>query len=256
MMNAKDALLAASGLLGGNSGGGGTAPTLISKTVTANGTYDPADDSADGYSSVHVIVQANTNALDSFVNNTLTAYSNHNLTKIRSDVFRGSSVTTFDFPNVTTIETAAFRACHIKRAFFPLATAFGEAFSYSLVESAVLATMYRWYSGVFYYCESLKSVDILNASTIPDNTFAGSTSFDTLILRGDTVTVLNSTGAFTNSPFASGKSGGTIYVPSALIASYQAATNWSTILGYPNNQIKAIEGSVYETQYADGTPIA
>lgn len=31
---------------------GGSSPTLISKTITANGTYDPADDNADGYSSV------------------------------------------------------------------------------------------------------------------------------------------------------------------------------------------------------------
>ena len=48
---------------------------------------------------------------------------------------------------------------------------------------------------------------------------------------------------------------GKLYVPSSLISSYQAATNWSTILGYANNQILPIEGSMYETQYADGTPI-
>lgn len=43
-----------------NSGGSG--PTLISKTITANGTYDPEDDNADGYSSVIVNVQGGTTA--------------------------------------------------------------------------------------------------------------------------------------------------------------------------------------------------
>ena len=61
--------------------------------------------------------------------------------------------------------------------------------------------------------------------------------------------------AFTNTPFASGKAGGTLYVPSALVSEYQAATNWSTILGYSTNSIAAIEGSEYENAYADGTSI-
>ena len=65
---------------------------------------------------------------------------------------------------------------------------------------------------------------------------------------------LSNVNAFTGA-FASGGTGGTLYVPQALIASYQSATNWSTILGYANNQILPIEGSIYETQYADGTPI-
>lgn len=77
----------------------------------------------------------------------------------------------------------------------------------------------------------------------------------TIILRGDGVFKLGALNAITNTPFASGKAGGTLYVPSAQIANYQAAANWSTILGYANNQILPIEGSIYETQYVDGTPI-
>lgn len=38
-------------------GGGGGGSTLVPKTITANGTYDPADDNADGYSEVTVNVQ-------------------------------------------------------------------------------------------------------------------------------------------------------------------------------------------------------
>ena len=46
-----------SALLGKSlSGGGGSEPVLVSKSITENGIYDPADDNADGYSSVSVDV--------------------------------------------------------------------------------------------------------------------------------------------------------------------------------------------------------
>lgn len=86
--------------------------------------------------------------------------------------------------------------------------------------------------------------------------FYNNSNLNTLILRKKTISALNNVNAFQNSPFASGGTGGTLYVPQSLITSYQAATNWSTILGYANNSIQAIEGSTYETQYADGTPIS
>lgn len=44
------------GLMLGKSGGG-SSPTLVTKTITLNGTYDPDDDNADGYSGVTVNVQ-------------------------------------------------------------------------------------------------------------------------------------------------------------------------------------------------------
>ena len=54
-----------SALLGKSlSGGGGSEPVLVSKSITANGTYDPADDNADGYSSVTVDVPNSYTAAD------------------------------------------------------------------------------------------------------------------------------------------------------------------------------------------------
>lgn len=113
-------------------------------------------------------------------------------------------------------------------------------------------------TGMFLYCSNIEKVDISNDSTggyIRTNWFNGCAKLNTLILRKSSVLQLENTGAFANSGFASAGSGGTLYVPQSLISSYQTASNWSTILGYANNQIKAIEGSIYETQYADGTPI-
>lgn len=41
--------------------------------------------------------------------------------------------------------------------------------------------------------------------------------------------------------------GGKLYVPQALISAYQQHTKWATLLNNnPNNQILAIEGSIYE----------
>ena len=89
---------------------------------------------------------------------------------------------------------------------------------------------------------------------IRELSFAG-TSLNKLILRGSGLLTLSNISAFQGTPFASDGAGGTLYVQQSLIANYQTATNWSTILSYTNNQILPIEGSIYETQYADGTPI-
>lgn len=105
-------------------------------------------------------------------------------------------------------------------------------------------------------CTSLTTVDLGPITRVDANAFRNAPAFNTLILRRTgTPTTLNNISAFTNTPFASGGSGGTLYVPSALVNQYTQATNWSIILGYANNQILSIEGSIYETQYADGTPV-
>ena len=103
---------------------------------------------------------------------------------------------------------------------------------------------------------TLLDLTYTSGNGIGANTFYSDSTFKTLILRSSTVVPLSNTNAFSNATaFRSGGKGGTLYVPSALISSYESATNWSTILGYTNNQILPIEGSIYETQYADGTPI-
>ena len=108
---------------------------------------------------------------------------------------------------------------------------------------------------IFYGCTALVACDEY-AANITGTLFQNCSKFNTLIIRKtSSIATLANISVFSNTPFASGKSGGTLYVPSALISSYQAATNWSTILGYTNNNILPIEGSIYETQYADGTPI-
>jgi hypothetical protein len=129
---------------------------------------------------------------------------------------------------------------------------------------------------IFAGCSKLSNIYIPNVITICGSTFDGNASLElldlpkvtsigyaqveanygrvfractklkTIILRANEVCTLFGSSNFANMPFASNGSGGTLYVPQDLISAYQSANNWNTILGYPNNQIKAIEGSIYE----------
>lgn len=116
--------------------------------------------------------------------------------------------------------------------------------------------------GICNGCTNLVTADIA-VSRLRNNTFAYCTKLATLILRGTTMTTLDGAGALGGSSFKSGGAGGTIYIPKALYdhlgdgtsLDYKAAPNWSTFDGYGTITWAQIEGSYYETHYADGTPI-
>lgn len=162
-----------------------------------------------------------------------------------SDLSRGTyafrtEITSFYAPNVNNSSnvTAMFSGC-------------------SKMQYLVLPKIKRIYNNFAANCSELLAIDVLgNEITGSSFQFGGCKKLATFIIRKTaSVCPLSNVNAFQNAPFASNGTGGTLYVPSALISSYEAATNWSTILGYANNSIQAIEGSIYETQYADGTPI-
>ena len=99
---------------------------------------------------------------------------------------------------------------------------------------------------MFSDCTALTMLDLPAVTRIRQGAFNSCTALNVLILRADSVCTLEHINAFWNSPFASGKTGGTLYVKSAQLEGYQAAANWSTILGYASNNILPIEGSPYE----------
>lgn len=96
-------------------------------------------------------------------------------------------------------------------------------------------------------CQHLEVCDIGKAKSIAANTFANCYKLQTLIMRRTSVTTCANVSAFLNTPLR-GRNGLTaeIYVPSALIDSYKAASVWSTINGYGYVEWKAIEGSKWE----------
>lgn len=85
-------------------------------------------------------------------------------------------------------------------------------------------------SSVFYGCTNLTTVTIDSVNTINQYTFYNCTNLQTITLKKQSVVTLSNINAFT------GVNGTvTIYVPSNLVDSYKAATNWVTL--YNNNKV-------------------
>ena len=266
-------------------GGGGEAPVLIDKTITENGTYNASDDAADGYKTVEVdvpttdpslmnkiasgvyedgdVVELPITTLGRTFSQTSGKFTLNlpNLVSFRTPYnFEQTTFTSVRFPLCTgSLSSGAAKSCqNLVTWFAPLMTVLQQALaSCPNLETAVIGGLeMQWEQ--FKNDTALAIVDIAkpNNRNVIDNSFSGCTSLETLIIRSQNVARLSNITTFASGKFEDGGTGGTLYVPQALIADYQAATNWSTILGYANNKILPIEGSIYETQYADGTPIS
>lgn len=98
-------------------------------------------------------------------------------------------------------------------------------------------------------CQQLEIIDIGKAKSIAANTFANCYKLQTLIMRRTgSVTTCANVSAFLNTPLRGRNSlTADIYVPSALIDTYKAASVWTTINGYGYVTWHALEGSPYET---------
>ena len=96
---------------------------------------------------------------------------------------------------------------------------------------------------------NLEVVDLSATSgavTIANNAFSGCTSLQHVIIRSSTMATLISTDAFTGTPIVHGE--GAIYVPTSLIATYKANTNWShyyiaDIADYPLSNFSTVSDS-------------
>lgn len=140
-----------------------------------------------------------------------------NATKIGTYAFAGcSALESIDMTSVTAIGNYAFQKC----------TALTEV-CLPLVSDRIIYT--------FPECTSLAKADLPCVTSIGAETFSKCTSLTALILRVDSVCTLAHINSFNYTPIADGT--GYIYVPSALVDSYTAASNWSTFAA----QIRAIE---------------
>lgn len=89
-------------------------------------------------------------------------------------------------------------------------------------------------SNMFYNNPELTIVDT-KTLRIADNVFNSCTTLTAVVIRRNSVAQLTAVNSFASTPIASGT--GYIYVPRALISSYEAATNWSTYAA----QFRALE---------------
>lgn len=215
----------------------------------------------------------------------ITSITAENVTSINDSVFqlfRGcTGLTNIYMPKLTSIYNGSyfFAGCtsltSITNANFPK---LNRMYNTSMFEGCTGLTLFcipalgtanssvKYMAGnTFKGCTNLETVDMASFNRITANTFLNCAKLNILILRNtSSVFTLDNVNAFSGTPYASGKSGGTIYIPKTLYdqlgsgttnKDYKAATNWSTLDGYGTVTWAKIEGSYYETHYADGTPI-
>ena len=189
---------------------------------------------------------------DAIIEGTITEYTNDRVTSVGSYAFyKCSSLTVAVFPSVTSIAEGAFNDCtSLTEVNFPSATSVGSYAFYkcSSLTTADFPSVTSVGNHAFANCTSLTKVNFPSATSVGNYAFGNSTSLTTadfslltnigtgifyycsaltaLILRNSSLCTLSSTNALKSTPIASGT--GYIYVPSALIDSYKAATNWET----------------------------
>ena len=177
-------------------------------------------------------------------------------TSIEDYAFYGTTaLKNINFPLVRDIGRYAFRGAGFENAYFPVATYAGaSSFAYNTsLKTVNLPKVEEVLGSVFSNCTALQSVDLPKATELGNYAFEKCYSLKTIILRSGTLctagtSILSNAYHFlgtTNATYnPSGSKDGYIYVPSALINTYKAASNWSTY---------ATQFRVLENYTVDGT---
>ena len=215
-------------------GGGGGGEDLFASVLerTATSITHPSVKSIGaylfyGYTSLKSVDFPNAKSLGAYAFFGCTGITALNTPKVTSidtnALYNVSALTKIYIPEVLSVGGYALRQCKkITRAYFPKATSVGN---YALSR-----------------CNALSVADLGQVSTINGSVFVESYALKTLILRkSDGIVTLSATNAFTSTPFST-------YVPSALIETYQTATNWSTLFTAGKCTFVPLEGSVYEDE--------
>lgn len=153
---------------------------------------------------------------------TITEIEDDRVTVVAAYAFYSNKVIqSISFPNATSMGFyACFGASNLTHANLPKAATVG---SFGFADA-----------NLYYFDAPTKQ--------IYQHTFRNNANLSRLILRNpNKICTLDDVNAFSGTPFASGGTGGTVYVPSSLIESYQTATNWASL----NCEFKAIEDYLY-----------
>lgn len=159
--------------------------------------------------------------------------------------YQSTKITSGYFPKVRDIKAQGFFNTRFVKVAFPNLTTF-------VGPSCLRAN------------SELTAIDLGQVSELTAQCLYNCSKLTTIVLRkSSTITTMANVNVLKNTPFASGGSGGTIYIPKVLYdelgtgssLDYKAATNWSTLNGYGRITWAQIEGSYYETHYADDTEV-
>lgn len=170
-------------------------------------------------------------------------------------------------PDLTTVGLSSFwQSTKITSGYFPMVTVIGsQGFSNTGFVKVAFPSL-TTFSGSNNLNSNTKltAIDLGQISRLTVQCLYGCSKLTTIVLRkSSTITTMEKLSALNNTPFASGGSGGTIYIPKVLYdelgtgssLDYKAATNWSKLNGYGRITWAQIEGSYYETHYADDTEV-
>jgi len=170
-------------------------------------------------------------------------------------------------PDLTTVEQYAFwQSTKITSGYFPKVTTIKkQGFYYTSFVKVAFPSLTTFYGmNNLTSNRSLIAIDLGQVSSLIYQCLYGCSKLTTIVLRkSNAITTMANVNALNGTPFASGGSGGTIYIPKVLYdelgtgssLDYKAATNWSTLDSYGTITWAQIEGSYYETHYADDTEV-
>ena len=174
-----------------------------------------------------------------------------------------TGLTYINFPNVITIKQFAFQECSsLTMLKFPELTTISGQYAMAYVGRSstngvtiILPKIQTMGTDTFRGCKTT-AVDLgADLSQLPSRCMYATgvaDNYPVVILRkSDAIVTLANVNAIapgTNKTC-------TIYVPEALISSYQADSSWQTVLARTGVSMTKIEGTTYETHYADGTLI-
>lgn len=181
------------------------------------------------------------------IEGTLTSLSNSKAAKVLEAKFKGcTNLTKVELPAVTTMMGSAFMNCpNLTDVSIPLwAPTTGHGGGHfqnctSLKEFTFQNSHVP--TACFSGCTAIEKVDVVGkavgvaTNSVGASAFVNCSNLKALILRNTSMATLVNVNAFTDSAIAFGT--GYIYVPSALVDSYKAASNWSTYAA----QFRAIE---------------
>lgn len=243
-----------------------TAKADLKTAIEGKGVTVPSATKIDGYADLVDSIPSGGGGEDKLSillnEGSLGDYLNNSITNVRVySFYEYQGITGFSSSSVTHIKGAAFRNCrNLVNVHIPnLSDISNGGDIFNSCEKLQQAMFPRITSGAgsaqFYNCKALSVVDLGKATTIGSNFFTSCTVLSTIILRRDTnITSLGNINSFNGTPFASGGSGGTIYIPESLYnhlgdntsLDYQKATNWATLHGYGTITWAKLEGSQYE----------
>jgi hypothetical protein len=161
---------------------------------------------------------------------------------------------TANFPLSKKIENYAFQDCtEMVSINIPMVTGIGtSAFARCYkVEKIVTPLLSSFTSGAFWQCFRLRLVNMGRMARLPKEAFRSCGSLRAVILPNETLVAMENIDAFRDAYHYHGTVNGTynpeglmdgyVYIPRALVASYQTATNWAALYATHPNVFRALE---------------